>query len=113
MDDNATRALDRVARQIGGMEVVGRLAELSGSDFASVMLEVARRRAARETPASVLRRYTADRFVRPVGTPWRSARRAEDALLSCLPADVEVVTLAPLAPLGTHSALGTGLSPVP
>jgi hypothetical protein len=55
----------------------------------------------------VLRRYTADRFVRPGGTPWRSARRAEDALLSCLPADVELVTLAPLVPLGTHSALGT------
>ena len=72
MDDNATRTLDRVARRIGGMEVVGRLADLSGSDFASLMLEVARRRAARETPASVLRRYTADRFVRPGGTPpWK------------------------------------------
>jgi hypothetical protein len=107
MDDNAARPLDRVVRQIGGTEVVGRLAELSGSDFASLMLEVARRRAARETPASVLRRYRADRFVRPGGSPWRSARSAEDALLRCLPPDVELVTLAPLVPLGTHSALST------
>jgi hypothetical protein len=107
MNDDTSGALDRLARGIGGMEVVQRLAALSGSDFASVMLEVVRRRAARETPASVLRRYARDRFVRPGGTPWRSARRAEDILLGCLPADVEVVTLAPLVPLGTHSALGT------
>jgi hypothetical protein len=100
-------ALDRVAAEIGGMGVVDRLAALSGSDFASVMLEVVRRRAARETPASVLRRYGHDRFVRPGGTPWRSGRRVEDILLGALPPDVEVVTLAPLAPLGTHSVLAT------
>jgi hypothetical protein len=107
MNDDASGVLDRVARGIGGMEVVERLAALSGSDFASVMLEVVRRRAARETPASVLRRYKHDRFVRPGSTSWRSGRRAEDVLLGCLPADVEVVTLAPLVPLGTHSVLGT------
>jgi len=100
-------ALDRVTRDIGGTEVINRLAALSGSDFTTVMLEVARRRAARETPASVLRRYRHDRFVRPGGTPWRSARRAEDALLGCLHPEAEVISLAPLVPLGTHSALAT------
>ena len=100
-------AVDRVARDLGGIEVVDRLAALSGSDFTTVMLEVVRRRAARETPATVLRRYQRDRFVRPGGTPWRSVRRAEDALLGCLPPETEVVPLAPLAPLGTHSALAT------
>jgi hypothetical protein len=112
MDDLTSEALDRVAREIGGIEVVEQLAGLSGSDFTSVMLEVVRRRAARETPASVLRRYTRDRFVRPGGdgpgsASWLSGRRAEDLLLGCLPANVEVVALAPLVPLGTHSALGT------
>jgi hypothetical protein len=105
MDGEADGLLDRVAGEIGGMGVVERLARLSGSDFASVMLEVVRRRAARETPASVLRRYERDRFVRPGATPWRSVRQAEEVLLSCLPPAVEVVTLAPLVPLGTHSAL--------
>ena len=104
---DAGDALDRVAREIGGIELVDRLAALSGSDFTTVMLEVVRRRAARETPATVLRRYQHDRFVRPGGTPWRSARRAEDALVGCLPPDIEVVPLAPLVPLGTHSALAT------
>ena len=100
-------ALDRVGREIGGMELVGRLAALSGSDFTTVMLEVVRRRAARETPATVLRRYQRDRFVRPGRTPWRPVRLAEDALLGCLPPEIEVVPLAPLVPLGTHSALAT------
>jgi hypothetical protein len=107
MDDEASGALNRVARGIGGMHVVERLAALSGSDFTSVMLEVVRRRAARETPASVLRRYRQDRFVRPWGASWRAGRRAEDLLVGCLPADVEMVTLAPLVPLGAHSVLGT------
>jgi len=103
----AVDAVDRVAREVGGMEVVDRLAALSGSDFTTVMLEIVRRRAARETPATVLRRYERDRFVRPGGTPWRSGRRAEDALLGCLSPETEVVALAPLVPLGTHSALAT------
>jgi hypothetical protein len=104
---DAGNALDRAAREIGGMELVDRLAALSGSDFTTIMLEVVRRRAARETPATVLRRYQRDRFVRPGGTPWRSGRRAEDVLLGCLSPETEVVPLAPLVPLGTHSALAT------
>ena len=96
-------AYKRVARELGGTDVAARLAGLSGSDFASLMLEVARRRAARETPASVLRRYRNDRFARPGGTPWRTLRQAEDLLLGCLPADVEMVTVAPLVPLGMQA----------
>ncbi|MBV9448838.1 MAG: hypothetical protein JO345_23365 [Streptosporangiaceae bacterium] len=89
------------------MPAVERLATLSGSDFTTLMLEVMRRRAARETPGSLMRRYERDRFVRPSALSWRSLRAAEDALVSCLTADVQVVTLAPLVPLGSHSALGT------
>lgn len=105
--ENVSGAVNRVAAEIGGIEVVDRLAALSGSDFTSVLLEVVRRRAARETPATVLRRYQHDRFVRPGTTPWRAGRRAEDALLGCLPPEVEVLQLAPLVPLGTHSVLDT------
>jgi len=99
-------AVRRVLARVGGVEAVERLAGLSGSDFTSVMLEVARRRAGRETPASVLRRYEQDRFVRPGQVSARAVRRAEDMLLGSLPDDVEVVLLAPLVPLGAHSALG-------
>ena len=105
--DEGGGAYQRVAGELGGADVVASIAALSGSDFASLMLEVARRRATRETPASVLRRYRNDRFVQPGGAPWRSGRLAEDVLLGCLPPDVEMVTLAPLVPFGAHSALGT------
>jgi hypothetical protein len=99
-------ALERVLPRIGGSGTLDRLAGLSGSDFTSVMLEVARRRAAGETPASVLRRYERDRFVRPGQVPAMAVRRVEDVLLGGLPGDVDVVQLAPLVPLGGHSALG-------
>src|ERR1700744_6263057 len=97
-------ALDRVLPAIGGMDTVQRLAALSGSDFTSVMLEGAPLPAARENPVSVRRRYAHDRFTEPGHTPWRAIRRAEEDLLACLPAEVEMLTLAPVAPLGTHSA---------
>src|ERR1700760_5140185 len=97
--------LDRVPPPIGGMGTVQRLAALSGSDFTSVMLEVARIRATQQTAASVRRRYERDRFTAPGHTSWRDLRRAEEALLACLPAGVEMLTLAPVVPLGTHSAL--------
>ena len=100
-------ALNRILPGIGGEPVIDRLVALSGSDFTSLMLEVARRRAASQTPASVLRRYAHDRFVRPGGASARALRRTEDVLLGRLGAQTELLTLAPLVPLGTHSALGT------
>jgi hypothetical protein len=100
-------ALTRLLPAIGGIETVDRLAALSGSDFTSVMLEVVRCRAARETPASVLRRYRGDRFVCPAATPWRAISAATDLLVGCLPENFEVLTLAPLVPIGTHSSLAT------
>jgi hypothetical protein len=105
-DDAVSPALRRLLPAIGGAEVVERLAGLSGSDFTTVMLAVARRRAARETPASVLRRYRSDRFVQPAGAPSARLRLAEDMLASGLPRDFELLTLAPLVPLGTHAVLG-------
>ena len=104
--DVVSGALARVLPAIGGAEVVERLAELSGSDFTSVMLAVARQRAARQTPASVLRRYRSDRFVQPAGACSAALRRAEDLLAANLPAEFETLTLSPLVPIGTHAVLG-------
>lgn len=97
---------ERLVRAIGGTDVVTRLASLSGSDFTSLMLAVARQRAAQETPAGLLRRYRSDRFVRPGGSCWELLRAAEDQLAAHLPPGTELVTLPPLVPLGTHALLG-------
>jgi len=106
VETDLSPAAARVLATIGA-DVLDRLTELSGSDFTSLMLEVARRRAARETPATVARRYRADRFVRPAAPPWRQLRHAEDLMTGNLPAHYELLTLSPVVPLGTHSALGT------
>jgi hypothetical protein len=107
VETDLSSAAARVLAAIGGPGVLDRLAELSGSDFTSLMLEVARRRANSETPATVARRYRTDRFVRPASTAWGQLRRAEDLMTSNLPASYELLTLAPVVPLGTHSALAT------
>ncbi|MGP4098842.1 hypothetical protein [Nonomuraea sp. KM90] len=99
-------AFDRVLRQAGGQETFDVLAgRLPGADLTTLLLEVMRHRSRALSPADVLRRYGHDRFVAPAQVPFRRLRRAEDAVLSALPDEFELVTLAPVAPLGTHSAL--------
>jgi hypothetical protein len=80
---------------------------LPGADLTTLLLEVTRRRAANVSPATLMSRYDEDRFVAPGGVSFERLRRAEDSLLDALPAHYEAVTLAPVVPLGTHSALGT------
>ncbi len=98
----------RVLRQAGGPEILDVLAErLSGADLTTLLLEVMRVRARALAPADVLRRYTSDRFVGPSVVPFERLRRAEDAVLSVVPAEFELVTLSPVAPLGAHSTPAT------
>jgi hypothetical protein len=97
---------ERIVAAIGRTDVVARLASLSGSDFTSLMLAVARQRAAQETPASLLRRYRSDRFVQPGGISWELLRTAEDRMAAHLPPGTELLTLPSLVPLGTHAVLG-------
>src|SRR5215472_13834278 len=94
---------ERVLAAVGGSDGVARLAGLSGSDLTSLMLEVARRRAALETPAGLLRRYRSDRFVQPAGTRWQLLREAEDHMAAHLPPGTDLVGLPPLVPLATHA----------
>lgn len=104
--DQASGALARVLRRAGGPAVLDALAkDLPGADLTTLLLAVARARAAALTPPDVLRRYRSDRFVAPAQVPFRALRRAEDALLAALPAAYEPITPAPLAPMGAHSAV--------
>lgn len=59
-------ALSRVLSRAGGSELLDLLVDgLSGADLTTLLLEVFRRRADRLSPAEVMRRYRADRFVSP------------------------------------------------
>src|SRR5712692_4591185 len=99
-------ALRRVLRQADGTRLLHVLSdELSGADLTTLLLEVFRRRAGQLRPADVLRRYLADRFVGPAQSGFAALRRAQDVMLAELPGGFELLTLAPVVPLGTHSAV--------
>jgi hypothetical protein len=101
------QALRRVVDGVGGPAVLDLLGdELAGADLTTLLLEVFRRRAARVRPAEVFRRYRTDRFVAPAAVGLAALRRAEDAFLAALPGGFETVVLAPVVPLGTHTATG-------
>jgi hypothetical protein len=101
-------ALQRVLARPGGAELLDLLvAEFSGADLTTLLLEVFRRRADRLTPADVMRRYRSDRFVAPAPTDLAALRRVEDVLLDALPDGFETVVLAPLLPLAAHSAVAS------
>lgn len=80
------------------------LSGLPGADLTTVQLEVARRRAARLAGPDVLRRHRTDRFTGPSPLPFAVLRRVEDAVVGTATA-FDLVTLSPLVPLGTHSAV--------
>ena len=97
-----------LGRVLGGnAAVLSALAELSGADLTTLLLEAMRRRARELTPPQVLRRYHEDRFATPASIPFHRLRQAEDRVLSALPPGFEVLTLAPVIPLGTHSVIAT------
>ena len=93
----------RIERATGVPDLAELLSErLAPSDLTALLLDVARRRAARLEPADVLRQYERDRFVRPAegGT-----EETERMALSLVPDDFERVHPSPLAPLGSGSVL--------
>ncbi len=105
------QALRRVVGELGGAGLLDVLAdELPGSDLTTLLLEVFRRRAERLSPADVLRRYRSDRFVAPATVDFAALRRTEDAMLGALPGGFETVVLAPVLPLGAHTA-AAGVDP--
>ncbi|MCX5087429.1 hypothetical protein OOK36_00430 [Streptomyces sp. NBC_00365] len=54
-----------------------------------------------------MRPYRSVRFVPPAPTSFTALRRTEDALLSALPNDFEILVFAPVLPLVAHSAVAT------
>jgi hypothetical protein len=111
MSRNSRQALDRIVAAAGGTALLEVLAdELSGADLTTLLLEVFRRRAERISPADVMRRYRTDRFVAPGQVNAPALRRAEEEMLGALPPGFDVLTLAPVLPLGAHTA-AAGVDP--
>lgn len=110
MPDASSRAVSRIVRdlaanrgQLTAAELPDILAELPGADLATLLLEVFRRRAGRLSAADVMRRYRTDRFVGPGSVDFAALSRAQDAMLAAFGANFDIVVLAPVLPLGSHS----------
>ena len=98
--------VERIERELGVPGLAELLAtRVAPTDLGSLLLAVARRRATRVSPADVLRRYAADRFVRPAEAEPARLDELERRALEHLPPAYERVELAPVCPFGTSSAL--------
>ncbi|MGC1215767.1 MAG: hypothetical protein WA890_31480 [Micromonospora sp.] len=81
------------------------LAGLPAADLRTLLLAVARDRAAGVRPADLVRRWREDRFVRPAAADPRALAEVEAAMWRLLPPDVAGVELSPVVPVGTCSAV--------
>jgi hypothetical protein len=100
--------LERILRTLGAPSLLVDLGErLTGADLTTLLLDVMRRRAARVRAPELIQRYSTDRFVAAPLAPFAALRRVEDALLDAANGTFDIVALAPLVPLGTHSAIAT------
>jgi hypothetical protein len=80
---------------------------LKGSALGSLLLSVARHRAAARGPSDVLHQFEQDRFVAIAPVDQRRLRRLELTLLE-VAAAYEAVDLSPVAPLGVCAAVAPG-----
>ncbi|MEV1314745.1 hypothetical protein AB0J14_01520 [Micromonospora arborensis] len=81
------------------------LAGLPAADLRTLLLTVARDRAATVRPFEVMRRWREDRFVQPARADPRVLAQVEARMWQLLPADVSGVELPPVVPVGTCSAV--------
>jgi hypothetical protein len=82
-------------------------AKLSPTDLQTLLLDLARTRANREDPASLLRRWRADRFVRPSPVdPIRLSRVTSRLWELVGDSPFTGLVLSPVTPLGSSSAVG-------
>jgi len=80
---------------------------LPASALWSLLLDVVARRAARRTPADLLRQWERDGFTQPAAHDQRTLHALDGHLLAAA-ADFEAIELSPVAPLGVCSVLGLG-----
>ena len=99
--------IERILRESGMDGLLDLLARrISPTDLQSLLLAVYRERASQQTPARVLDQYLHNRFVRPASVDPRSLVEMDRVALECAAPAFDAVTLSPVSPFGTTSALG-------
>ena len=104
MDDDPI--VGRAERAVGRPGLLDALAALPASDVTSLLLALARRRAAAVSPAALLRAHTENRLVGPAALDPRALRAYEERIDELLPEGYERIDLSPVTPLGAAHVLG-------
>jgi len=103
-----TALLNRILRESQGANLLELLAQhLTPTDLQSLLLEVYRQRAARQTPADLLASYGRNRFVRPSPTSPHALIDVDRLAFSLATPLFEPLELAPVCPLGTNSVVAS------
>ena len=98
--------LHRIVTASGVADLLEALGErLTPTDLQSLLLEVYRRRAARQRPAGLLDQYERSRFVRPSPANPRLLVEFDRLAFSLAAPPFEPVELSPVCPLGTNSVV--------
>lgn len=101
-----SKIIERIEREVGIDDLVELLAErLTPTDLQSLLLEVYRQRARRQKPAAVLAEYQNNRFVRPAMVSPVAINAWNQTAFAHLPPEFQPITLSPVCPLGTSSAI--------
>lgn len=101
-----SKIIERIERETGIPNLLSLLAEkISPTDLQSLLLEVYRQRAQRQSPAALLADYENNRFVRPATIDPSTLLDWEQVAYRALPTDFQSIVLSPVAPLGTSSAI--------
>ena len=99
---------DRVWRQLEQAPRAALERDLSQSDLQTLLMAVARQRAATVTPARLTQRWQQDRYVTPGNSDPRKVWQVEARLWALLPAEFTALDLSPTTPLGTCTAVAPG-----
>lgn len=86
-------------------DIADRLADLPGSRWTSLLLDIARRRAHARSPTDVLAQHKRDSFVAPAAIDQRALHWVDGHMLAVTADDVDAIELSPVVPLGTVSAV--------
>ncbi len=97
-----------ILKKIGNEELIEVLANtLTPTDLQSIMLEVYHQKAAKNSPANLLRQYVTNRFVQPSYADPKTLAQLKLLAFAYLPKTVNLLELSPLTPLGNCSVLAT------
>ncbi|MCB0550971.1 MAG: hypothetical protein KDD19_25600 [Phaeodactylibacter sp.] len=102
-----SKILEKIHYKLGAGPVLSKLAEeLSLSELNTFLLELFRLKARQAEPAHLLRQFSENRFTRPAAVDTLAIRQTElDWLRYARERQFQPLTLSPLAPLATCSAI--------